>query len=204
MDENGAVKGVALVIINTGGAETFQEMICDVTFASNRMRQLKMGKIQRHKEACPKGKQEASRTLATRIQIGRLLVKQEQKMSQERIILTQNAAFTTARTLTANFEQKLILKDWKEKEGADRYKQKRSGEILQSAAKMVGLAQEDIHGIVKKVETGMQKKPAGASSDGRLARKPEGKPTEEENATVYKPYKTDITPRKNTTSPQLW
>ena len=58
--------------------------------------------------------------------------------------MTQKAAFSTARTITANYEQRLILKDWKGTDGADNYKQKKSDEILQSAAKMVGQAPDDI------------------------------------------------------------
>jgi len=93
-------------------------------------------------------------------------------MSQERSIMTQNAAFSTARTITANYEQKLILKDWKGKDGADNYKQKKSGEILQSAAKMVGLTPDDIRANINKVEASIKKKPVGAIIDGRLERKP--------------------------------
>lgn len=116
-DENGNAKGITLVILNAGSAASFQEMICDITYATNRLQQLKQGKVQCHEEACPKDESQASRELATRIQIGRLLVKQEQKLSQERSKITQSAAFTTARNITTNYEQKLIMKEWKGKDG---------------------------------------------------------------------------------------
>ena len=76
-DENGEVKGVSLVIVNTGGATAFQEMIRDVTVAANMIRRIKMGKSNATKQRVRKKKQEASRTLAEKIQIGRHLVNQE-------------------------------------------------------------------------------------------------------------------------------
>ena len=134
-DENERAKGVTLIIVNTGGASAFQEMMCDVTFATNRLHQIKMGKIQCHEEACPSHDKEASGKLASIIQIGRLLVKQGTEMSHERSFMTQSATFTTARNITSNKEQKKIPKDWKEeKEGATVYKKNKSDEIIRKAA----------------------------------------------------------------------
>jgi len=113
-DENENAKGATLIIVNTGGSATFQEMMCDVTFAANRLHRVKMGKIQCHPEACHAKNKEASGELPSSIQIGRLLIKKETKMSRERSIVTQSAAFTTARQITSNQERKKILKDWKE------------------------------------------------------------------------------------------
>ena len=50
------------------------------------------------------------------IAMGSLLIKQESRLAHGRSFLTQNVAFTTARTLTPNAEQKTIQKEWKEKE----------------------------------------------------------------------------------------
>ena len=43
-NEKGEIKGVYLIIVNTGGASTSQEMLCDISFAANRLHQLKTGK----------------------------------------------------------------------------------------------------------------------------------------------------------------
>ena len=106
-NEKGEIKGVSLIIVNTGGEATFQEILCDISFAANRLHQLKTGEIECHKGSCPRSEEtkQASRTLAADVQIGRLLIKQEIKLSQERSVLAQNAAYTTARNLTANNEQ---------------------------------------------------------------------------------------------------
>ena len=43
-NEKGEIKGVSLLIVNTGGAAAFREMLRDVSFASNRLHRLKTGK----------------------------------------------------------------------------------------------------------------------------------------------------------------
>jgi len=141
-------------------------------------------------------KQEAARTLATRIQIGRLLIKQETKMPQGRSAMTQSAAFSTARTITTNYEHKLILKDWKAKEGAGNYKQKKSDEILQKAAKTAGLTPEDIRGTSTKRRHRSRKTGRGKQRRGAWEKTDATFPADIQN--------TVSTPRKITTRPKLW
>ena len=176
-NEKGEVKGVALVIINTGGAAAFQEMLCDISFAPNRLHRLKMGKILCHEEACPKGDDDdsqASRTLASEVQIGRLLIKQEMKLSQERSIITQNAAFSAARNITSNHEQKIIMKDWKgkEKEGSNTRKK----QVWRNPEKCSkhGRPKTGRHSR-RNEERGAKvaKKPVGSQSEGRKERQTE-------------------------------
>ena len=187
-------------------------MVRDSSFAANRMHQLKMGKTLRRAEAYPKGDDndnQASRTLASEVQIGRLLIKQETKLPQERSIAAQNAAFSTARNITSNHAQKIIMKDWKdkEKEGPNAHKN-RSGEILKSAANMVGLKQEDIQGEMKKGVRKSQKnlsdhKAKEERNARRKLRKKRGRVWGISN-TIPTPSATKITPRTNTTRNSIY
>ena len=43
-DENGMIEGAAIIVINTGGAAAFQEMICGIAYVANSLRQLEMEK----------------------------------------------------------------------------------------------------------------------------------------------------------------
>jgi len=123
-----------------------------MTFASNRLHQLASGKIPCSEKSCPpegegEGK-ELSSQKAKDIAIGRLLIKQESRLAQERSFLTQNVAFTTARTLTSNAGQKTIQKEWMGKGGTEEFQKRRAGLIIQSAAEIAGIPPEEVERAV--------------------------------------------------------
>jgi len=55
--------------------------------------------------------------MAEEIQIARLLVKTEQKLPRERSAVAHKAAFSTARDVAGNQEQKAAIRGWKEGNG---------------------------------------------------------------------------------------
>ena len=112
------VKGIAIVIVNTGGGMSFQEMLADMTFATNRLHQLGIGKVQCNAKSFPEEWEggEISSQKANDIAIGRLLIKQENRLARDRSLMRQNAAFATARAYATNADQKPIQKEWEEKE----------------------------------------------------------------------------------------
>lgn len=124
-DKEEGVKGVTVIIINTGGGGNFREFVCKVNNATNRLHQLMTGKDKCHEKTCPadpRGK-EYGQGKAKDLTIGRLLVKTENRLAQERSQPNQNIAFATARSYTTNAEQKTIIKEWGEG-GSEDYKKK--------------------------------------------------------------------------------
>ena len=109
--KEGAAKEMDVAIVNTGGWATCLEMLGDLIFATNRLHQLTKSKAVCQKIAFPedpKGEEESAKK-AKSLKTGRLLVKNEQKLAAERSIVNQHAAFTTARKITSNAEQRSVM-----------------------------------------------------------------------------------------------
>ena len=80
------------------------------------------------------------------LQCGRLLIKEELRLAQERIAISQNAAFQTAMQYARNAEQKSILGEW-ENTGSGVFKKKRADQIAQTTAEIAGINPEEIRGL---------------------------------------------------------
>ena len=87
---------------------SFLEMLDGVTFATNRLQEIGSGKVQCVEQSFPPEGvgEDLSTEKAKEIAMGQLLIKKDNRLAQDRSILTQNAAFSTARTLTTHAEQK--------------------------------------------------------------------------------------------------
>ena len=111
----------------------------------NRVHQIGSRRLECSKTACPgdgEGRKEgrdASIELAKDIVIGRLLVKNEVRLENDRSTISHHAAFSTARQITSNTEQKSIIREWKGDEGQNVFRSKRSELILQAAANIAGI-----------------------------------------------------------------
>ena len=103
-------------------------------------------------------------------------MKTEQSLFQERSVINQNVAFTTARNMTANAEQKRASGEWKTGGGVQ-FKKKRAGLILKSAAEMAGAQEKEAMttiGPKEKIQIGtgrINRISAGSASSGGWAGK---------------------------------
>ena len=155
------------------------EMLADMTFASNRMRQLENGKVPRSEKSSPPegvGKEWSSQK-EKGIAMDRLLIKQESRHAQDRSFLMRNVAFTTARTITSNAEQKKIQKEWKPKGGSGEFKKRRAGLVIQAAAEIVGILPGEATQTVSAASSSSNqphglRMAVGAKSAGRSMRSP--------------------------------
>ena len=139
-DKEGNTKGATITVLNTGGGYGYLEFLCDVTWVTNRLHQICMGKTKCHPKTCPqegKGK-EKSVEKAKEITMGRLLIKTETSLAHERSAINKSVAFQTARTITTNSEQKQALREMKTG-GETLYKEKRAGLIIKSAEEIAGI-----------------------------------------------------------------
>ena len=112
----------------------FREMLGNLTYATNRMHQVASGRIVCHQTSYPidgSNKEECAQ-LANTLVTGRLPVKNQVRLSKERCDIAQNAAFSSARQLTSNSDQKMIIRDWGKEGGTNM--------ILQTAAEVVGIS----------------------------------------------------------------
>jgi len=109
-------KGMSMIIANTGAGGNFRDFTRNVTSVTNRVHQMLSRKIKCHEKTCPndtKGK-ERGMEKAKELMIGRLLIKTETRMAQERSQLAKNIAFATSRNYMSNAEQNTIIKGWRE------------------------------------------------------------------------------------------
>ena len=122
-NEEHQVKGMAMVIVNTGAGTSHREAMGDLKCISNRLHQLASGRIPCHGKSRPGGNEhkQAIIDLAKKATIGRILVRNANRSAHVRIALTQSAAFGTARKYTSNAEQKNIIRGWKDT-GAQEFK----------------------------------------------------------------------------------
>ena len=167
----GRVKGIQLVAINTGGSPSLLGILCTIKYAPNRLHRIAVGETKCREKARPKNMQEGAIVLARKVQIGRMLVKTEQKLSQGRSIVAQNVAYAAARKATNNSERKAIIRGWGEGDGASSLNRQKSDGILKEAARKEGIRKEDI--ATQPGPKAGGKKEAGSIIDGRQKRQQE-------------------------------
>ena len=111
------VEGITITVVNTGGGVSFLEMLGDFAFATNRTHRIASGESKCSKECCPGGPEgrEIEIRKAEKITFGRLLVKAENRLENERILTQQGVAYSTERTITTPSGQKSIIEEWEEK-----------------------------------------------------------------------------------------
>ena len=115
-NEEQNVKGATLAIVNKGGGTAIREMVGDLECISDRLHQMQSGRVTCHPQSCTGGNRHnhAIMDCAREIQLGIFLVRNKNRIDQERIALARSAAFGTARIYTSNAEQKHIARWWRD------------------------------------------------------------------------------------------
>ena len=101
------------------------------------------------------------------MKLGRLQIKTEHRLAQERTAATQSVAYSTERKLTNNAEQKNIIKSWKD-EGAGEFKKKTSDLIAQTASDMTGINSETMWKATESKSTSISEMAFGVALGNKM------------------------------------
>ena len=156
-------------------------MLCNITYGPNRAHRISAGKTTCREPAFPKRNQEGAITIAGKIQIGKMLAKTDQKLSQLRNSIARNVVCATARKVAHSSEQKAKIRGPKEGDEASSLNQLKSDAILKEAAQQ-SRPPKGRHGDATRAESGrkeiswaMQRwkaKPTSRNSDHRFEKAP--------------------------------
>ena len=121
------------------------EFLGDVKCVANRLRQVISERIKCHPEACPQegNGREVVVQKAKVLLYGGILIKEENRLAQERSVMSQSVAFSTARKYTNNAEQKSIIRDWWNIGSGD-FKKRRAEQMEMAAEEIAGVDLEEV------------------------------------------------------------